>query len=46
MTFCREQLWLFRGIPFRCAESLGEKVMRYEFAVKIPSMADDTAERS
>ena len=46
MIFGREQLWLFRGRHFHYAESVGEKVMRYEFAVKIPEMADDTAERS
>ena len=46
MIFSREQLWLFRGIHFHYAESVGEKVMRYEFAVKIPEMADDAAERS
>ena len=46
MIFSREQLCLFRGRHFHYAESVGEKVMRYDFAVKIPGMADDAAERS
>ena len=33
---CREQLWLFRGTHLQRADSLGEKVTRYEFAEKFP----------
>ena len=46
ITCCREQLWLFRSIPFRCAESSGEKVTQYEFAGKMRSLIGYTAERS
>ena len=46
ITCCREQLWLFRSRCLRKAESLGEKVARYEFAGKIQSIAGCTAERS
>ena len=42
----REQLRLFRRMHFLYAEGSGEKATRCEFAVKIPRMADDTAERS
>ena len=46
MIFCREQLWLFRGILFQYAGSLGEEVIQYEFAGKSPGMEDNAAERS